>query len=199
MSYLKFILFAFIFLYLQTTFGQKSNVFNNDSIVRKNLLYIEFAGKGIGYSINYERLILARNKNQIYVQAGFTYNKTFSMDCIVPISFNYSFGKCNKIEIGICESNIINFNPYPETISERRKFRKNPRGYVDSLSKNNSYKRDPRMPLRVLWGPSLGYKLISKNGFLLKVTAYLAIGKNIYTNKLTYSPWGGLSIGYAFK
>lgn len=199
MNFCKFIILAFIFLNLQTAFGQKNNVFIRDTIVRKNLLYIEFAGKGIRYSINYERLILARNKNQIYVQAGFTYYKTFSMDCIVPISINYSFGKCHKIEIGICESNIINFNPYPETIAERRKFRKNPQGYLDSLSKNYSYKRDPRMPLEVLWGPSVGYKLISKNGFLLKATAYFAIGKNIYTNKLIFSPWGGLSIGYAFK
>ena len=115
--------------------------------VKKNILFVTFAGKENRGSINYERVIATTKKMHYSLSAGvqpFSLPGTFSL----PLAFNaFTGGAIHRFEVSLSTIFYINkFHPY-----------------------NGGYQDDYNKQLYI--NPLIGYRLQPLGRFMLKVGA----------------------------
>lgn len=123
-----------------------------DSLERKNSFYVEIAGNGGLFSINYDRLFFSKNKHKLYgrIGYGFLFNIGF-------LEANYAFGKKHCIETGISYAHDLT---YHWLMYYRFGYRYNGKNgllvRVAPLLSYNIY-RGEESPFSVWYGVSVGY------------------------------------------
>jgi hypothetical protein len=98
----SFVFIAFILPII--LFGQKNP---NDSIIKRNTIYIEIGGQGIFGSLNYDRLFRVKKKVKTSFSCGVATFGNYTANNYdeywgIPLSYNFLFGKRNShLELGI--------------------------------------------------------------------------------------------------
>ncbi len=144
--------------------------------ISKNLLYLEVGGIGGYGSLNYERIILIKEKLKIGARIGLsTYNVTdfrtkFNPDVIIPIGINGLYGNSHKIMVGFGQtiSNIVSVNP-------------------------SNWRTQRKTNLHLNF--SLGYRYQKNEGGMMFGISYTPMVE-FYKS---YRHWVGISVGYMFK
>jgi len=147
-----------------------------------HLLYIEFAGAGYYYSVNYERLLFHKNIYSVFARLGFEYLPFGSADRMIhfPIGINFTMGeRKHRLELGIAALFRMNFDAGV--------------GFGDGF-----YLTNP--PTRIFIAPSAGWRFHAKPNewgetFLLRVTFTPLIGLDVFQDKPYFLPHFGISIG----
>lgn len=157
---------------------------NREKGTLKNNLYVELLGKGIYYSINYEKPFTFRNYDLLFhIGAAYVPIDFYRRYVLLPISTYKLIGyNSTKLEIGIGATLAFNVNPTPK----------------DSLKKHESDPSEYAVPyepfFRILGCPSIGYRFY-KSHFLFRTAFYLYTYNHLYDKKLVCQLWGGISFG----
>lgn len=148
--------------------------FAQDTTVASNAIYLELGGNAGYGSLNYERMILSKNKFQLSVRAGLStlkmvdYRDKFNPDIIIPVALNVTYGNNHKIETGIGSTytNMVNVggNLSPERTS---------------VLNGNLH---------------LGYRYQKSNGGILFRVCYTPLFESFNS----FRHWAGISVGYTF-
>jgi hypothetical protein len=158
--------------------------------VRKNSVYAEFLGNGFAYSLNYERLIYSDENlgisTRIGIAPGFVPLFTgFGL----PLEANFTFlrNRGHMAEVG----------PGFTWFYGKSRYRNEKRELVTT-----SFYHVCDVTLRI------GYKYVAKSGFLFRAafipTFAVTSPKEVRENSFfpmgkTFTPWAGISVGYAFR
>ncbi|MCF8226582.1 MAG: hypothetical protein K9J30_11960 [Bacteroidales bacterium] len=180
----KFFLFFILSLITISATSQQrtNNIFQN-----KNSIQLDLGGHGLFYSINYERILVNRERFKTAVQAGISYYPpaTGIRDVWIPISINefYSLGN-HHIEVGL---GIV---PIYEAVR-----------YTDNSADYWFWSR--------LYSGRIGYRYQKPDGrFLIRAGftpmlerewIYIGSGANgdrTFVSK--FHPFGGVTVGYTF-
>lgn len=103
---LLFLTFSVIFVFLIPMNAQLTRSTSSDAQnIRKNSFYFEIMGNGVVYSINYDRIILTREKTAIFLRIGGNeyhgaFTDTLSFNFIVAAGILYG-GPSHYFEPGI--------------------------------------------------------------------------------------------------
>lgn len=157
-------------LFNSKTFAQK------DSIeMSKNFLYLEIGGAGGYGSVNYERVVLDKNKFVLTTRFGLSsyhikdFKNKFNPDVLIPLAIYGSYGKNHKIELGVGQilTNIVQFDFIENNLSRKTNFH-------TFLSVGYRYQK-------------------STGGMFFRFTYNQIFEFNEYLNH-----WAGISFGYTF-
>jgi len=174
------VFFVILICYCSISFGQQFEE-NNKSLnfKFKNSIEFELFGHGCFYSIDYERLILNREKFKTLGQLGLSIypENTGVIPIWIPISINQliSFNS-HHIEAGVGQILVNDETPVGE----------------DEYKLFGSFK--------------IGYRYQKPNGRILLKAAFTPVidywdkvDKNIFGDKsVEFIPWGGITFGYNF-
>jgi hypothetical protein len=171
---MKILLIVFILLHVaNTAFGQRYE-FSDTSNIKTKSIQIELLGNGIGYSFAYENIFINHAKFKTAALIGIEYlPPSFDVDLIFPVQVCqlFSFNK-HHLELGIGYSFILELW-HEENIKQ----------------------------LSGLFNGRIGYryqkpdgKFLFRFGFIPFRTHWITNGNEHYK----FSPWGGISFGYAF-
>lgn len=150
-------------------------VFSQEDSIAKHQVYLEGGGSGGYGSLNYERIVHAKNKYSLALRFGIgTYHVTdytnkLNPDIILPIMVNAYYGQNHKMELGVGQS------------------------FISVVQHDANFKADRVSNLNTLF--SIGYRYQKSTGGILFRFAYTPI---IEYNK-HFRNWFGISIGYTFK
>lgn len=167
MKYVFLIVLAFF-----TTCISATNIFI-DTLLKRNYVFFELGGNGLNYSLNYERILLSKNKNQFSMRAGFALYKDPKTEFTFPLLVNYirsvSNNRKHNIEFGI------------------------------GTTLNSDYSLHDEFIIKPLISGQIGYKYI-KNNFLFRVncTPLIEVDNGRAYLLGLFGVWGGISIGYSF-
>lgn len=166
-----YLLLSFLVIFFRVTSQ------NSDTIKSKNFVYVELLGKGGYYSINYERRILHKNNHNLNIHLGFAYpvgpNFVFKNSIlVVPISVYYSFGRKIQLETGLGINQYIDFDPNPDYYREKSKL------------------------YSAYYSPTIGVRFEFKRNFFLRAQYCPEISYINRINKIYYSSWLGISMGF---
>lgn len=171
---MKTIYILMILLFLTSVTHCQEKVNDKLSFKSYNNFQIELFGHGLFYSINYERIILNRQKLKTTAQLGFAYYppNTGVIDIWMPVLINelMSFNK-HHIEIGI---GYIFLNEASRTVENE----------VESRSWDGFFTG------------RIGYRFQKPEGHLIIRMGFTPILE--YTDFKEFHPSGGLAIGYSF-
>lgn len=148
-----------------------------DSIndLSSSLFFAEIGGHGGYGSLNYQHLLLKKNKFKLSGSTGigtyhlYDYQNKLNPDIIITLGISSYYGNKNNIEIGVAQtiSSII---------------------YADNLTYNPKRKHDLNTNL------TFGYRYQKEQGgFVYRISYTPIIEKNKF-----YRNWFGMSFGYAF-
>lgn len=162
--------FVLILFFSCHLLGQKA-----DSIIAKNIVFIEALGVGGYGSINYERIVPTKTQVNFGIRAGLSvmrirdFNYKFNPDIVIPFAVNFIYGTKHRAEIGIGQSltNMVQAN-----------------AESGEAERNTSFHATA----------SIGYRYQKQTGGLYIRVVYSPIYENY--NRLRH--WGGLSLGFAF-
>lgn len=147
-----------------------------------HVMYIEIGGTGYYYTVNYERLLLAKKKVALFARVGFEYIPFGGADRLIhfPIGANFTYGvRKHRLEAGMAGLFRIDFSPGV--------------GFGEGF-----YLTNP--PTRIFLCPSVGYRFHAKPNewgetFFLRVTFTPIIGMDVFQDKPYFLPHAGISIG----
>lgn len=166
---INLLLLPLLLAFYTNTIAQKINA--------KNAVFAEIGGKGIVYSLNFDRLFYQKNNLKLSARVGLGYipeTRVYSSALFVPISLNVMYGKkSNYVEISLGQTLRL----YPSY---------NVQG-VDYPSYTES-------PLTFI---GLGYRYQKDQGGLFFTSTLLASFVQ-QENTTKFSPWLGLGIGKSF-
>jgi hypothetical protein len=134
----------------------------------KNVFYAEVLGNAGGYSLNYER----RLGGHWWARAGFSYISG-SGDRFISFPFGVSnlFGKRRDFfELGLVVTPVYAEDDFS----------------LDSENEDEEF--------GVIFSPTIGYRYQSKKEVFFKI----AFTPLLTTFETTFTPWGGISLGYSF-
>jgi len=120
-----YLILLFLLLVNILSAQNKTDSVNNN--IAKNTVYFELLGNGGIYSLNYDRIILSKNKIKCSYNAGISYGGLFigsniellGWSLVVPCGINFLYGKTNSLELGtgpIFTFNVNNKNHYGSSI-----------------------------------------------------------------------------------
>ena len=169
---MKVKLVSIMILLLLMHYKSKSQIDINQ--ISQNVLYIEVAGIGGYGSLNYERLILIKNR-KCRVRIGIStykikdYTTKFNPDIIIPIAVNKLYGNNHNIEFGFGQT-------------------------ITSIVQANYLNWKPERVINLHSNFTIGYRYQkNKEGVIFRASYTPIIEFNKY-----FRHWGGLTIGYAF-
>lgn len=147
-----------------------------------HVLYLEMGGTGYYYTVNYERLLLNKQRFGLFARVGFEYIPFYGADRLIhfPLGANLTFGeRKHRLEGGFAALFRMNFD-------------KNV-GFGEGF-----YLVNP--PTRIFFCPSVGYRFHAKPNewgetFFLRVTFTPIIGMDVFNDKPYFLPHAGISIG----
>ena len=158
---------------------------------RKNSIYAEFLGNGFAYSLNYERRLYRDEKlaisTRIGIAPGFI---TMFTGFGLPLEANITFLRSPK-------GHMAEMGPGFTWFYGKSKFRNEKREIV-----NTGFYNVCDVTLRI------GYKYVGPKGFLFRaafiptfavVSPSIVRDNNFFPMGKTFTPWAGISVGYAFK
>ncbi|MCF8275112.1 MAG: hypothetical protein K9J17_00135 [Flavobacteriales bacterium] len=153
-----------------------------DKGTNNHVLYVEFGGAGYYYTVNYERLLLSKNKLALFARVGLEYIPFGRADKLIhfPVGGNLTFGnKKHRLEAGMAALFRIDFDPGV--------------GFGEGF-----YLTNP--PTRIFLCPSVGYRFHAKPNewgetFFLRATFTPIIGMDVFQDKPYFLPHAGISIG----
>lgn len=194
MKKIAFIFIAFLFsslVYSQTNTDDSTLV--TDLLLRvekKNAVYAEFLGNGFAYSLNYERQIYSDEKLAIGARIGIApgFIPMFT-GFGLPLEANVSFLRKN--------GHMAEAGPGFTWFYGKSKFRNENRELI-----NSGYYNVCDITLRI------GYKYVGTRGLLIRaafiptfavVSPSVVRENNFFPMGKTFTPWGGISVGYVFK
>ena len=186
------LILTIVFLNLLTIFNGfsqqiESSSKKQDTVLRKNAIYLEYSGNAPIISLNYERKLFHKNIFSIYGRIG------FGMDIInlsegnlyvpsIPIEFSASIGRGKHlIEIG------VGGTPFLSKMEMWSSTFYNDDAKIDSID----------YELYFLFTPRIGYRFESKKGWLIRV-AYTPILYNSSNLNDKYQTNFGISLGKLF-
>ena len=162
-------------LLLVVSFSLSSIAHLNDSIQKKNSVFIELLGIGGYGSLNFQREFIQVKKIKIGVRIGFsTYNLSdfttqFNPDIIIPIAINAQYGNKNNLELGLGQ-------------------------VISNIVETNSISFSPERTTTLHGNFTIGYRYQKpKGGFIFRLNY-----SPIVESYQDYQHWGGISFGYAF-
>ena len=178
--FLYILVFACL-LSANSVFGQRLAV-GADKGTNNHVMYVELGGSAYIYSINYERLLLHKNKFAMFARLGIEYIPVGTADKLLhfPLGTNITFGeRKHRAEVGFSALFRLDFDPGV--------------GFGEGF-----YLTDP--PTRIFLVPSLGYRFHAKPNewgetFFLRVTFTPIIGMDVFQSKPYFLPHAGISIG----
>lgn len=141
----------------------------------RNSVYLEIVGIGGYGSLNYERIVLERNRFKFGLRIGVStynisdYTTKFNPDIIIPISVNGLYGNNHIIEFGIGST-------------------------ISNIVQASSSNWKPERVTNINANFTIGYRYQKKQGGVIFRCSYTPI---IEFYKY-FRHWGGISIGYAF-
>jgi len=154
--------------------GDTSNAQNDSLSIAKNTVFVELFGNGGIYSINYDRMLVKKNKIKISGRIGFSLLPVYNNIFTYPLELSAFYGKKHNVEIGIGYTPV--FNLYNENIFK--------------IYDMYSYA-----------GARLGYRFQKENdGFFLKAGFMYVM--ELYDNYRDYDDfpyWFGVGFGRTFK
>jgi hypothetical protein len=147
-----------------------------------HVLYLEMGGTGYYYTVNYERLLLNKQRFGLFARVGFEYIPFYGADRLIhfPLGVNLTYGeRKHRLEGGFAALFRMNFD-------------KNV-GFGEGF-----YLVNP--PTRIFFCPSVGYRFHAKPNewgetFFLRVTFTPIIGMDVFNDKPYFLPHAGISIG----
>lgn len=153
-----------------------------DKGTNTHVMYLEIGGAGYYYTVNYERILLHKNKFAMFARIGFEYIPFGGADKLIhfPIGANVTFGeKKHRMEAGFAALFRMNFDPGV--------------GFGEGF-----YLTEP--PTRIFLAPSAGYRFHAKPNewgetFFLRITFTPIIGMDVFDSKPYFLPHAGISIG----
>lgn len=193
---MKYILISLITLLgFNPLFSQKDTSQFYNKTLSKNNFSIELGGKGLLYSVGYERVIL---RSKIFLLTG-NVNLSYGAfagfdDIIVPLGITMLVGeKRNKLLLGFYGTNVFDFTPNPKTMKERAAYRVNGNYKYDM-----TYHQPYRLPFIVA---SVGYRRYFKKGNSISIEythlIYNFYGKLFFAEP-DYVPWFGINYNLKF-
>ncbi|MFA5817440.1 MAG: hypothetical protein WC865_17700 [Bacteroidales bacterium] len=154
------------------SFSQSTNT-QNDKLSHRSSVQFELFGHGMLYSLNYEYVVINRNRLKTTAQVGFSYYppSTGYRPTWIPISINelISFGK-HHIELGI--------------------------GHVFITEMGHDVYGEDRREWEGFFSGRLGYRYQKPNGRLIIRAGFTPLYE--YSNDHAFHPSGGLAVGYSF-
>lgn len=150
--------------------------------VNQSVVYLEVAGTGYFYSVNYEHL-LARNKKNLslFGRMGLEYIPVKVADMVLhlPVGTNLVIGrKRSTFELGLHALFRLDFSR--------------------AATGDGYYLSNP--PTRIFFSPQAGYRFYSKPNeygetLILRATFTPLIGFDVFSNQPFVRYWAGISIG----
>ena len=188
---MKFILIVFFssLTLVSTSFSQSNDSIptNDDSEIRKNALFLEYAGNAPSMSVNFERMIHHQNPFSIFGRIGFgvdvvNLNEGNLFVPSVPLEITATFGKHKHfLELGMGATTFLSKMPmWSSTMYDDNT-------NIDSLD----------YELYFLFVPRIGYRFESKKGWLFRA-AYTPILYNSSILEDNYQTNFGISFGKKF-
>jgi len=166
------LLFFLLAAFASSAFAQSAKTQNN-KLTRRNSVQLELFGHGMLYSLNYEYVLINRNRLKTTAQVGFSYYppSTGYRPIWIPIGINelISFGK-HHIEIGI--------------------------GQVIITEMGHDIYGDARREWEGLFSGRVGYRYQKPNGRLIIRAGFTPLYE--YLDGHAFHPSGGLAVGYSF-
>jgi hypothetical protein len=151
-----------------------TSVFGQNTF-RKNDIYFELLGNGIGASLSYERQLTERPGLGVRLGVGyFSGDEKFRVS--VPIGVNYLFHlRNNKSFLDVGVGGTWSHAAGLKTLKQ------------EAAAGGPDYKES-------IWSfiPNIGYRRHTKGDFMLRVSASAIV------NKYRFFPWPGISIGKRF-
>lgn len=156
----------------------------------KNAAYAEFLGNGFAYSLNYERLLLQDNIMSIRARAGISAGFLNIFTGVgLPLELNFAFLEKNGHALE-CGTGFAWFNGKSSYRNKDRELVSSSRYNVCDINLRVGYRYQKP-----------GNGLVLRAGFLpvfavvsppeVRNNSFFPFGK-------TFTPWGGISVGYAF-
>ena len=147
-----------------------------------HVLYLELGGAGYYYTVNYERLLVHKNKFAFFARAGIEYIPFGGADKLLhfPVGGSFTFGeKKHRAEVGLAALFRMDFSPGV--------------GFGDGF-----YLTNP--PTRIFLAPSAGWRFHAKpnewgESFFLRVMFTPIIGLDVFDDRPYFLPHAGVSIG----
>lgn len=180
-----FSILFFLFTFSISAFSQISLQDKNRNINRNNV-YLEFAGSGYYYSVNYEKLIIKSSATALFARVGVEYLPIRDADRMIhfPVAFNLLLGKKrSKLEVGFGALFRLDFSP-------------------NNIGGDGYYLTSP--PTRIFMAPVLGYRWNSKPNeygeqYMIRATFTPLLGMNVFSSTPFFVPWAGISIGRTWQ
>lgn len=162
---------------LSTVFSQ-----SKQNEISRNSFYVEAFGTAIVYSLNYDRLLIVNEKSALAGRIGFTY---------APKIGSPDLGPGVNIEI----TGLWGANNHHLEIGGGSTFY-----YL--VQDEESY--SPSNTSLLLLTTRVGYRFQKRDGGLLFRIGFtplftINVDKDISSFDRSFTPWGGISIGYTFK
>jgi hypothetical protein len=143
----------------------------NTRVTNPNAISFELGGRGLLYSVDFDRVLNENLAVGIGVGTVSTNNSTVGTG-VIPVYGNYYFSESAGSLFATLGANLITNA-----------------GSLSGLNSNVGNVQFTNSPIQLTFG--LGYEYRSDPGFLVRVAAY-----GIYAGNV--SPWGGFTIGYSF-
>jgi hypothetical protein len=200
-------------------FGQKSF---NDSIIKRNTIYIEIGGQGIIGSLNYDKLFRVKKKVKTSFSCGLTTFGNYTANNYdeywgIPLSYNFLFGKRNShLELG------IGFTVFAEVYLDEYTYVTTPYPLSPTYFQGHGFYTN-QVDFATYLTPKIGYRFQKPNGgFFFRVAftplinfanRYAGVVKNgVRYEPATHDwfiggldiigsdmPWLGIALGYTIK
>lgn len=157
----------------------------------KNFVFIELAGNGYVYSLNYERLLYSKSMLNISAKVGLSYYNSLHNATYVPFSIQAYYGNRSRLEIGIGYTPIFRWDKIKEegTIFNYDKFKyteNGPEGYIKGHDE----------PYAAMGFINVGLHQKIKETYFFKIQASPWLFQKAKNYVLV--PWGKLSFGKTF-
>lgn len=168
----RFVYWLFVFLLSELPVISNAQT---DTLSWQHAIHLEMGGAGGYASVNYEHLLLKKQRNALLLKAGIglyhlqDFKNNFNPDILIPLSFHFLWGREHLIELACGESfhsivknNIENYTPVRQ------------QGMSSFAVMGYRYQRaGGRVILRVFYNPLLEFNT-------------------------QFRHWAGVSFGYAF-
>jgi hypothetical protein len=163
----------------------------SDSItIKYNSAYIELLGNGYVYSLNYERIVLKRNKVDISARIGISYYYSLHNATYTPLSIQMYYGNKSKLEIGAGYLPIFRWDKIKEEGTvfnfDKSKYSPTSGNYIEGHDE----------PYADAFFMNIGYHQQLRHNLLFKISFSPWIGKE--QNGYAIMPWGRVAFGKTF-
>ncbi len=102
-KFLLLFLFAFIII-------GAANAQSIPTSVQKNTVFLELGGNGVYYSLNYDRILLAKTNWKLVGRVGAMYHTHFAQRAAIPLELSYLRGRKNHhLEFGLGVTPLYEF------------------------------------------------------------------------------------------